>query len=365
MTYSLYIAGMGFSGKTALCLGLYSKFQEMGLRVGYFKPIGQGMKIVDGKPRDPDVLLLKDVMEMEESLDVLNPVVLGKRYLDHILKDCQSLESKIRDGFEKTCKNKDILLIESPTIPELLTCCDLDIPRFSCEFGSKILFSFKGEDDSVVEKAILYKRYLEQKGGKALGVVLNFVPLQQVERMRGIVSSVLERCGLRVLGIVPDHRDLTNPIVYDIVEALGAEVLTCEDKLDNVVEDYIVGAMTPESAMTWLRRSMGRALITGGDRTDLVLTAIETKPSAIILTGNIYPSKSVLITAEEKSIPVLLVPDDTYTTVTKLEFLTGRIVPSPKSSKKIQLTKKIISEYVNWKMILDDYVESKPNKPKA
>ena len=362
MTYSLYIAGTRFSGKTALCLGLYSKFQEMGLKVGYFKPVGQGVKIVDGVSRDPDVLLLKEVMELEESLDVLNPVVLGKRYLDHVLKDCNKLESKIREGFEEVSKNKDIILIESPAIPELLTCCNLDMPRFSCEFKSKILFSIKGEEDSVVEKAILFKRFIEQKGGETLGIVLNFVPIQQVERMRGIVSSILESCGLNVLGIVPDHRDLTNPVVYDLVEALGAEVLTGSDKLDNVVEDYMIGAMTPESAMAWLRRSIGKAFITGGDRTDLVLTALETKPSVIILTGNIYPSRIVLNSAEEKSIPVLLVPDDTYTTVTKLEFLTGRIIPSPKSMKKIQLTKKIIGEYVNWKMILDDFVESKKKR---
>lgn len=37
-----------FSGKTALILGLYGKFQEMGLRVGYFKPVSQGLKMVDG-----------------------------------------------------------------------------------------------------------------------------------------------------------------------------------------------------------------------------------------------------------------------------------------------------------------------------
>ena len=48
MVYSIFVAGTGFSGKTALCLGLFSKFQEMGLNVGYFKPVGHGKKVVDG-----------------------------------------------------------------------------------------------------------------------------------------------------------------------------------------------------------------------------------------------------------------------------------------------------------------------------
>ena len=127
----------------------------------------------------------------------------------------------------------------------------------------------------------------------------------------------------------------------------------------NLVDGYIIGAMTPESAMSWLRRSVGRAMITGGDRTDLILMALETKPSAVILTGNIYPSARVLTTAEEKFIPLLLVPDDTYTTVTKLEMLNGRIVPSPTSTRKIQLARQIIGEYVDFKRIIDEYVSWK------
>lgn len=362
MVYSVIVTGTRFSGKTALCLGLFGKFQEMGFMVGYFKPVGQGLKMVEGKLRDPDVILMKEVMGLSESLDDLCPVVLGKRYLDQIAGDCQGLAERITEAHEKIIRGKDILLIESAARPEFLTCCDLDVPRFSKEFDARVLLSLKGVDDIVAEKAILYKYFVEQKGGKMLGVVLTFVPFQQLERVRGVVSPLLERCSLDVLGIVPDRRELTLPTVQEIVNILEAEVLTGRDKLDTLVDNYLVGAMSPESAMSWLRRSMGRAFITGGDRTDLILTALEMRPSAIVLTGNIYPSVRVLNTAEEKGIPVLLVPDDTYTTVMKLEMLNGRIVPSPTSTRKIQLTRQIIGEYVDWKKILDEYVNWKHDR---
>lgn len=301
MVYSIYVSGTGYSGKTALCLGLFGKFQEMGFRVGYFKPVGQGQKMVEGKLRDLDVILMKEVMDLSE---------LAK------------------------------------------------------EFQAKVLLSVKGSDDDVAERAILYRDYMNWKGAELLGVVLNFVPYEQLERMRGVVSSVLERCGLEVLGVVPDHRELTNPTVVDLVDILGAEVLAGKDDLETLIEGYLVGAMSPESAMSWFRRSVGGALITGGDRTDLILTALETKPSAIVLTGNIYPSVQVLSAAEAKNIPVLLVPYDTYTTVTRLDLLEGRIVPSPTSTKKIQLTRQIIGEYVDWKRIINEYVDWKQNKRK-
>jgi len=359
MVYSIYVAGTRFSGKTALCLGLFGKFQEMGFRVGYFKPVGQGLKMMDGKLRDPDVILMKEVMGLLEPLEDLSPIVLGKRYLDQIAGDCDGAHRRIMEAYERISGDKDILLIESAARPEFLTCCNLDVPRFSKEFNAWVLFSVKGEDDAAAEKAIFYKHFVEQKGGKMIGVVLNFVPRQQLERVRGIVSPILEGCGLEVLGIVPDHRELTLPTVQDVIEVLDAEILTGKDKLDILVDGFLVGAMSPESAMSWLRRGVGRALITGGDRSDLILMALETKPSVIILTGNLYPTVWVLTTAEEKDVPVLLVPDDTYTTVMKLELLNGRILPSPTSTRKIQLTRQIIGEYVNWKKILDEYVNWK------
>ena len=164
--------------------------------------------------------------------------------------------------------------------------------------------------------------------------------------------------------MVPDKSELTLPTVQDVVDVLDAEVLTCKNKLEGLVDNFLVGAMSPESALSWLRRSVGRAFITGGDRADLILTSLETRPSAIILTGNIYPSVRVLSTAEAKGIPILLVPTDTYTTVTKLELLDGRIVPSPTSMKRIQLTRQIIGEYIDWRKILDGYVAQRKGAPK-
>ena len=361
MVYSIYVTGMRFSGKTALCLGLFCKFQEMGFRVGYFKPVGQGLKMVNGKRQDPDVILMKEVIGLQEPLEDLSPLVLGKHYLDQEASDCEKANRRIMEAYGRVSKDKDILIIESAPRIELLTCCDLDVGRFSKEFNAGVVLSVKGEDDSSAEKAILYKHFIEQKGGKLLGAVLNLVPRQQLERMRGVVSSILERCGLDVLGVIPDHRELTLPTVQDVMEVLDAEVLTGKDKFDNLVDGFLVGAMSPESAMSWLRRAVGRALITGGDRTDLILMALETKPSVIILTGNLYPTVWVLTTAEEKGIPILLVPDDTYTTVTKLELLDGRIIPSPTSTRKIQLTRQIVGEYVDWRKILDEYVNRKHN----
>ncbi len=119
MAYSIYVSGTGYSGKTALCLGLFGKLQEMGLRVGYFKPVGMGQKLVDGKLRDTDVVLMKEVMGLEEDLDALCPVVLGKRYLDLIAESCDDSRERIMEAYERISADKDILLIEAAEREEL------------------------------------------------------------------------------------------------------------------------------------------------------------------------------------------------------------------------------------------------------
>ena len=131
MVYSIFVSGTPFSGKTVLCLGMFGKFQEMGMKVGYFKPVGKVSKIHDGKPCDPDVLLMRDVMELEEEMNELCPITMGNRYLDHVRDDCNELKERISNAFVKVKDDKDVLLIESAPSPEFLTSCGLDLGSLS------------------------------------------------------------------------------------------------------------------------------------------------------------------------------------------------------------------------------------------
>jgi len=361
MAYPLIICGTSFSGKTAICLGLFQKLQEMGLRVGYFKPIGVGLKSIEGRRVDPDTLLMKEVMALKEPLEVITPITLGKWYLE-LLSEPPQLFEKIMEAYKEVSEGKDVILIEGPPKPETLTCHQCDVPNLSRELGAKVILVMKGSGDEVAEEAILYKHFIEAGGGELMGVIFNFVPHQVIERVRGALLPALNRCNAASMGVVPDRRELSLPTVGDVVTELNAEILTEREQFDRLVEGVLVGAMTPESALNWLRRSAGSALITGGDRTDLILTALEADMSVIVLTGNLYPSLSILTRAKEKGIPIILVAQDTYTTVRRLEEISGRITSSLSSMKKIKLTREIVGEYVDLKRIIDDYTKWKQGK---
>jgi len=268
MVNAIYVTGTGFSGKTALCLGLHGILSEKGYKVGYFKPAGHGSRVVDGKLRDEDSILMKEIMGLTESLDDICPLVMSKRYLNQFRDGGKAIAKRIKEAYKTVKKGKDILLIESASRPEYLIGYGLGLPQLSKEFNAKVLLSVKGDEDLIAEKAMLYSEYVKWKGGEMLGVVINLVPFHELERMKGVITPIMEERGLEVLGVIPDKREITLPTVREIAEALEAEVLSGQEKMDTLVDGYLIGAMTPESALSWLRRSVGKSLVTGGDRAD-------------------------------------------------------------------------------------------------
>jgi BioD-like phosphotransacetylase family protein len=109
-----------------------------------------------------------------------------------------------------------------------------------------------------------------------------------------------------------------------LVRYLDAEVLCCEDHLDLVVESLKIGAMNVNSALRFFGQGVHQAVVTGSDRRDLQIAALETSTHCLILTGQMAPSADVIAFARDKEVPVLSVTTDTLTTVERIDNLFGR-----------------------------------------
>jgi hypothetical protein len=67
------------------------------------------------------------------------------------------------------------------------------------------------------------------------------------------------------------------------------------------------------------------AVVTGGDRADIQMAALETSTQCLILTGQLPPQPFILSRAEELEIPVLSVDLDTLTTVEIIDKAFGQV----------------------------------------
>ena len=181
------------------------------------------------------------------------------------------------------------------------------------------------------------------------GVIFNRVPAGVARRIDQAVRPFLKSRGVDVLGIIADDSVLNAIPVSDLVPALGAQVLCCEDKLDGLIEHFSVGAMTVDAALSYFRRFPNKAVIVGGDRADIQLAALETSTRCMILTGDLYPNERILTRAEEAGVPVLLAPMETSAVVAACEELHGWL--SLHNEAKIARANELVAKNVDWDLL--------------
>jgi BioD-like phosphotransacetylase family protein len=153
------------------------------------------------------------------------------------------------------------------------------------------------------------------------------------------VAPALERLGVLVLGVMPRSPLLRSVTVEELARRLEAQVLCCHDRVDLLVETLSIGAMNVNSAMEFFRRRRNMAVVTGADRTDIQLAALEASTQCLILTGAGDPLPQLVSRAEELDVPLLKVEHDTLTTVEVIEQAFGhvRLHEAVKASYAIRL----------------------------
>jgi len=180
-------------------------------------------------------------------------------------------------------------------------------------FNAKVLILTPGKTMEDADSLIIMKEYLDAKSVETIGAIFTLVPVEFFDHMNTVICPPLKTMHkIRTFGMVPDHSQLVAPTVSEVASVLNAEFIAGKAYGGKLVENYMVGAMSPETALKYFRRSINKAVITGGDRPQLAIAAMETDTSVLILTGSILPPASVLARAEERKIPILSVPGDTF-----------------------------------------------------
>lgn len=335
------------AGKTVLGLGLGLLAAARGERVGYFKPLADRLVSEREAIYDHDAELFREAFALDEAAPRLSLVHDYATLLKDRGGQWEGLKRAVVERFRELAAGKGLMLIEGPRNYSYGSFLGLSVGELAAALESPILLVANGGLGVVVDKALAAAYFARACGAELLGVVINGVPEGERAEMERVGKSALAGRGLEVLGIVPWQGELALLTPRRVAEALGARLLAGEEGLDRPVESVLVGAMTVDQALKGLRRYRNVALITGGDRTDMQLAAFEVSTSCLILTGGIYPDGIVIAKADDLGIPVLFVPDDTYTTARRVEAVEPRFSP-----ERFELTKRLVEEHVAWERLL-------------
>jgi BioD-like phosphotransacetylase family protein len=190
----------------------------------------------------------------------------------------------------------------------------------------------------------------EMLGDGLMGVVLNRVTPQALPEVEQIVVPYLAAKGIEVLGVIPLDRLLDAVTVRQLVEILQGKVVCGEAALDEFVERFSVGAMDTGAALGYFQRLPNKAVITGGNRADIQLAALETSTRCLVLTGDQMPNQIIIARAREAGVPIVVVSHDTLTTVEKLESVLGRI--RIREAPKVRRAQELLRERLNHRRIV-------------
>ncbi|MFP3854289.1 MAG: phosphotransacetylase family protein [Anaerolineales bacterium] len=344
---SIYITSVEpYSGKTAFVLGLGKLLKAKGLTLGYLKPMStQPWRTPEGELADEDANFVNETLELGMETTSLAPVIVTPERLREKLqeKDTEgALLDKISESAQELGEGRDALLVEGGASLREGYAMGLSNLKVAQRLGAPVVVLVKYRGDmELVDDALTAQFRL---GDQLLGIIFNHIPEEAVDFVLNTAKPFLQRQDINVLGCLPHVPKLSAMAMPELMDRVKAEVMTENVPLDALIENFTVGAMNAEAALSRFRRQQNKVVITGGDRTDIQLAALETSTAAIILTGNIKPSPLILDQAEKLGVPVLLVETNTMETVEIIEKFMGKTRLG--QTEKLETFQKLMEENI-------------------
>jgi uncharacterized protein len=312
-----------YSGKTGVCVALIDELVRRGLDVAYFKPYGGMPTEVDDVITDRDAAFINGWLKKPAPVASVCPIVRTRSYVEDLLAGAPVPgAAEVTAAFDVISKGRDVVVVEAPSDMEQGAGSGVSATQLLALLGGRVL---------LVETATAAEppdRILHAAGllGSALaGVIHNRVVDAERPAITARVVPFLASRGITSFGVLQNDPLLSSVTVREIIDELGGTVLCGEDHLDDLVESFMVGAMGQEKALRFFRRKARKAVVTGGDRADVQMAALETSTSVLVLTGNQSPSPAVMGRACDLGVPMVLVDSDTLGAVEHLDLLFGHV----------------------------------------
>lgn len=312
-----------YCGKSSTILGLSYLAQAKDIAIGYGQPLATDFR---KNPENPaateDTEFLAHTLGLSPSQAKLPLLSLDRNLINQRLQGNNTTDytESIREYVSQI--EGDLIFLEGPSNLWEGSIFNLSVPEIAEAVDASILLVARYHPQLLVGSLMTAKKFL---GDRLLGIVINDIPPEEFSSTSETIKLYLENQQIPVLGMIPKDRILNSVSVKEIARRLNAQVLCCAEHLDWMVESLSIGAMNVNSALGYFRQRENMAVVTGGDRAELQMAALETSTHCLILTGRIPPKELIIERAESLDIPILSVDTDTLTTVEVVDNAFGKV----------------------------------------
>jgi phosphate acetyltransferase len=366
MAESLYIANLEKeSGKLVVTLGVMELLSRRIDHVGFFRPIVPG----DGT-NDNDIDLIKQRYNIGLRFDEMAGV-------SHELARTMIAEGEelllfreIVRKYSEVRKKCDFLLCEGPNIVSMSEAFDYDISiRIARELGAPTLHVVNGRNLTILEiqeNIGVAEKIYEQYQCPLLAIFVNRIDPDLLATAEIEIRKSHRQKPYR-LDFLPEMEGFSMPTMAEITEALDARHFSGPKAgLQRDVHAIKVAAMSPANYIDFLEED--DLIVTPGDRPDIIfatLGAIASRnypsPAGMLLSGNFEPSPSMvrlLDGLDDLSLPIYLMPGDTYTAALRAGEIRGTLRPD--NDQKIARALGVFESHVDTAGLEQQVIDTVP-----
>jgi phosphate acetyltransferase len=275
MCKKIFVAATGqHCGKTTISLSLMHLARKKYARVGFIKPIGPKLMMLDGVEMDMDAALIASIYGLEKDRELMSPVVIGrgytKKYLGGQIAPEEPLE-KIRQACAELEKRNDFLIIEGSGHGGVGSVIGINNAQIARMLNAPVIMVASGGIGCVIDSTELNLSLFKQEGADVRLVLVNkLVPEKRAETLK-YLNMFFEPKNQRVAGAFEYSSTLANPTLLDLSNLLKLPLHGDPASRSRIIHHIQLGAASSQRVIDTLQEST--LLITTSSRDELIVTA--------------------------------------------------------------------------------------------
>ncbi len=324
-------------GKTTVALGIALNAVDRGAKVGYMKPLGDRI-IYDKKGiYDADAGLFAELLDLGVEASELTVTFDWRDALgsEGVHGHCVRVADRLESGI-------DVMMVESAEAFCFGGTVGMDSGSMASALDADVILLTGGKMPEDLDRIRVAKAYYDSIGVHVVGLVLNAIAPDMQGDVDDVMRPIIEHMGIPILGTVAMDATISRATVGSLTESLNAKVVAGQDGMDRTIENVFVGALSAISGSAMPAFHLpNKVIITGGDRSDMILASLESEASAVVLTNNLLPPTRIMNMADDLSIPLISVPMDTFSAAEMVRDMT--VLTHGDDDEKIEAIKKAVT----------------------
>ncbi|WP_197518720.1 phosphate acetyltransferase [Mycobacterium sp. ACS1612] len=342
-TRAIYVASPeGDTGKSTIALGILHRLAATTARVGVFRPI---TRLNENRDYILELLLAGSTagLPYEECVGV------GYQQLH---EDPDAAIAEIVDRYHHVADQCDAVLIVGSDYTDVATPSELSTnARIAVNLGAPVVLAVKAKGrtpEQVAQVVDVCLVEIDAQHAHTAAVVANRCDPAQM----AAVAEALKPLGPKAY-VLPEEPLLVAPSVAELGEAVEGSLLRGDPALlTREVMDVLVAGMTAEHVVE--RLTEGVAVITPGDRSDVVLAVVAAHEaegfpslSCVVLNGGLelHPSIASLVSGLGLRLPIITTRFGTFETASRVASARGRV--TAESQRKIDTAIALMDDHVD------------------